>query len=587
MPIYNATKADASKVVSILRGQTDNVPLTFDEFIQTAFSDSSGNTDLKSTLTSIFVKIATHNPDGATEQSIESAIARALDYARWHGAWVVNTRYTTNQEVKNGSNYFRRLQSGISGSGDEPTQTSTTWLLLGGLDLEIAKFHEAVVSIEAKNTAQDQAIALAQNDVNGLELEIAGLEADIQNQIRAFASHQEIVVHELPDPTAALSPEYAYLSNLWKPEQGFAGNQAPIPYSPGEYWNTAGTANRAKFRFSSTTVDIDGTERTMRGFFQRAQRLQHHGLPIVSFGEALNNPVGGAVPGLYFGRDPGNPLGLAQSWQCWIKTVLARASAKPWNLPRSPESSQLIARVYHGSNHFDIPLSRTITRTVDGVEYTQLNCGSNPQPGAAWINALDLTDEAASTIEVEFRTSNGSTVLWLGDMTRAWTWVDPEDNPTAVARIDKIQRATMWQGALLASMTRSGAGNLDEAQWTVEAGLTGVAADNSGANTDGAWSKYLNLDCDEFGQGLNGSHGIVVVVERAGAIVSSVFLPWSTFAAPWDTQLEVFAGKWDTGGTGSNKVVFASTGVTGNNLHIRLSCTAADGDSTVRIYRNN
>ena len=610
MVAFARTRADASvsPFNASLRGN-NREPSWFAEDIHAEMATANGDNDLKSVLAAIFVKIAEHNSDGTTEASIESHIALALDYNLWKGAWIVNTRYTVGQEVKNGSNYYRRLQAGISGSGDEPTQTTTTWLQLSGLDLEIAEFHEAIVAHLARTTALEAALPGKANaaDLTALtgrvtaaegvnttqEAEIEkisddfdGLEIDIQNQIRAFASHQEIVVHELPDPTIDLAPEYAYLSNLWKPSQGFDGHKAPIPYSPGEYWNTSGTANRAKFRFSSTTVDIDGTVRTMRGFFQRAERLQHHGLPIVSFGEALNNPVGGAVAGIYFGRDPGNPLGLAQSWQCWVKTTLVRPSENPWNLPRAPESAQFIARVHYGTNqHFDLPFGRTITRTVDGVEYTQSNCGANPQPGAAWINALDLSSDAASTVEVEFRKADNSATLWLGNQAKAWTWVDPADNPTAVARIDKIQRATMWQGELLASLSRSGTGSLDEIGWSIEAGLTGITTD--AGTSDGSWSKYLYLDCDAFAQALTGSHGVVVVVERAGAIVGSVFIPWSMFSVDWANDHEFFAGKWDTGGAGDHKVMWASVGVNSNRFHLRLACSHADGDSTVRIYRNN
>ena len=587
MVAFTTSRSDSSKVnpfSSTLKGN-GREPAWFAQDIHAGVATAAGDNDLHSVLSAIFVKIAEHNSDGSTEASIESHIALALNYNLWKGDWIVNTRYALNEEVKNGSNYYRRRQAGISGSGDEPTQTSTTWLQLAGLDLEIAEYHEAVLAHLARTTVLEASSGEHESEITALQGELSGLETDIQNQIRAFASHQEIVVHELPDPTIDLAPEYAYLSNLWKPEQGFVGHQAPIPYSPGEYWNTAGTANRAKFRFSSTTVDIDGSERTMRGFFQRAERLQHHGLPIASFGEARNNPVGGACPGLYFGRDPGNPLGLAQSWVCWVKTTLAQASENPWNLPQAPEGSQFVARVYHGSTHFDIPLARTITRTVDGVEYTRCNSGANPQPGTAWINNLDLSDEDASTIEVEFRTVNAATVLWLGDQTRAWTWVDPEDNPTAVARIDKIQRATMWQGGLLASMSRSGTGSLDEAAWTLEAGITGLTTD--AGTSDGSWSRYIYFDCDEFTQALNGSHGVIVSVERAGAIVSSIFIPWSQFSVDWANDHEFYAGKWDTGGTGDNKVLWASVGVNSNRLHLRLACSHADGDSTVRVHRNN
>ena len=586
MTNFTFDRANADGLGSVYRAASARLPLFYDQDIATGQQTTGGDNDLKSVLAAFAARLAEHNSDGTTEASLESHIALALDYNRFKGEWVVNTRYAVGEEVKNGSLYFRRLRTGISGSGDEPTQTGATWLQLGALDLEIAEFHEAILAHLARTTVLEASSAEQESEITALQGELSGLETDIQNQIRAFASHQEIVVHELPDPTAALSPEYAYLSNLWKPTQGFVGHQAPIPYSPGEYWNTAGTANRAKFRMSSTAVDIGGTERTMRGFFQRAERLQHHGLPIASFGEALNNPVGGACPGLYFGRDPGNPLGLAQSWVCWVKTTLAQASENPWNLPQAPEGSQFIARVYHDSTHFDIPMARTITRTVDGVEYTRCNSGANPQPGTAWINNLDLTDEAASTVEVEFRTVNASTVLWLGDETRAWTWVTPEDNPTAVARIDKIQRASMWQGELLASISRSGAGTLDERPWTIEASVTGVTGETAGT-TAGTWSHYLYLDCDEFAQGLNGSNGILLVVDRAGAIVSSTFIPWSMFSTDWEDDHEFFAGKWDTGGTGDNKVVWMSAGVNANRFHLRVACSNADGDSTLRVYRNN
>ena len=54
MPNFNATASDLSKVLSIFRGQTDNVPVTTDDWIQTYKQTLDGNNDLKSVLQSIF-----------------------------------------------------------------------------------------------------------------------------------------------------------------------------------------------------------------------------------------------------------------------------------------------------------------------------------------------------------------------------------------------------------------------------------------------------------------------------------------------------------------------------------------------------
>ena len=500
---------------------------------------------------------------------------------------------TTFTATDNDTSHTRSV---LAGKGEQPA-TLSKWVQTGqttsGGDNDL---EEILTALFAKDTAQDASITAVETKnseqdtaIEAVSDEIDGVEQDIQNQIRAFASHQEVVVHELPDPTAALAPEYAYLSNLWTPTEGFDGHQGPVEYSPGEYWNTEGqTANRAMVKFSSATVDIDGTVRTMRGFMQRAPRLQHDGRSIENFGDVIHNPVGGACPALYFGHDPSSPIfnGRSPSWQAWVKTSLAKHQANPWNLPASRQSAQFLARIHHGNNqHVDVLLQMTVSRTVDGVEYTRCICPSNPQP-ATWINALDLTDDDAATVEIEFRSINPAATLWLGNQTKGWTWIDPEDNPTAVARIQKIQLASLWQGELLASLRRNGTGQLHNQDWTIETNATDVTrSNNSGSNT---WSHFLHFDCDEYAQSLDGSHGIVVVVERVGDIITSAFIPWTQFAAAFRDDYEVFAGKWITGGTSNNhKTLWASVGVHNGAFRLRVSCEEADSDSTVKIYRNN
>ena len=598
MTNFTATESDTSPISSVLRGATDNIPVTLAKWIQTAQTAGSDN-DLASVLAAYAVKLAEHNSadPSVTEGALQTDIAVALDHGRWAGTFNDNTTYAIHKEVKESSKYYRaKLQ--VNFGGGVPSTNTTGWVELTGFDKEVAQFHEFLSGLSTSIQTNVDAIATNVTSIAANATAIAALPTDddldefredIDAQIRGFASHQEVVVHELPDPTGALSPEYAYLSNKWTPEQGFSGHEGEVDYSHGEYRLTTGdTANRAKVQFGRTTVELSGSQQPMIGFMQRAARLEHHGNPIADFGTVFHNPAGGACPALYFGKDPGNVTFRAAqaSWIAWVKTSLARHAANPWNLPTTVEAAQFVARIYHDSTHFDILLQMTVTETVDGIDYTRCVSGQNPQPGRTWVNALDLTDEAASTVEIEFRTSNSSTVLWLGDETMGWTWVDPTDDPTAISRIDRIERATMAQGELLASMTKSGSGSLDDVHWTIET-VDGVTHGNSEGSGDGSWSKYLYFNCDEFAQALDGSHGILVVVERSSAVVSSVFVPWSQFATNWASDHEFFAGKWETGGTGDNKVVFASCGVNSNRLHLRLACAAADGTSTARIYRNN
>ena len=551
MTTFRATDDDTSHTYSVLAGKGEQ-PATLSKWVQTGQTTTGGDNDLEEVLSAI---IAENTSQGGLLSSL----------------------VTTNNALD--------------------TEVDAVQALVGEQGDAITALQEKDGRLDTKNTEQDTAISALQTkdleqdaDIDDNTDRINGVETDVQNQIRAFAAHQEIVVNELPDPTIALAPEYAYLSRLWRPTQGFVGHQGPVEYSPGEYEHTTGdTANRMKVKFGSTTVDIDGSNRTMIGFMQRAVRLQHDDRAINDFGEVLHNPAGGAVPAFYYGRDPSNPSGLAASWQCWIKTSFAQHATNPWNLPTTVQSSQFVARVHYngGANHVDIPMQMTITRTVDGIDYTRCNAGANPQPGHAWVSALDLTDADDSTVEIEFRSSGGDT-LWLGGTTQGWTWIDPSNNPTAVARIDRIQRASMWQGPLLASLSRSGTGSLDEQSWTIPAGATDVTT--SADTSDGSWSRYLYFGCDTYAQALSGSNGIIVAVERGGTITSSVFIPWTLFSVDWANDHEFFAGKWENTGAGDtsdNKVLWASCGVNANRLHLRLACSHADGSSTVRVYRNN
>ena len=414
--------------------------------------------------------------------------------------------------------------------------------------------------------------------------EIESLE-DTIGQLRAFAHHQELVASELPDPTGSVAPEFVYLTNIWRPLQGFSGKQGLIPYSVGEYQRTEGdTANRAKLRLSSTVVEIGDTNHTMRGFLQRANRLGHGNSLIRDFGEALHNPVGGAMPGLYWGNDPSNPINNRASWQLWIKKALAQGGQDPWNLSVQRQAAQFLARIYHDNTHTDVLFQRTIDRTVDGIDYIRCICPSNPQPGQAWIEALNFNDADASTVEVEFRTNNGNTILWLGDDPKGWTWVDPTDNPTAVARINRLQLASKWEGNRIASISRSGPGRLESLPWVLESGVDGVTQTNSSSRT---WSDFLHLDMDEFAQLDEGSDGLIIAVERGGGFVTKIFLPWSQFARAGHADYEVFAGKWVQGTKTNQKSVWAAVGCNNGDFRLRVSCEQADADSVVRVYRNN
>ena len=417
--------------------------------------------------------------------------------------------------------------------------------------------------------------------------EIESLE-DTINQLRAFASHQELVASTLPDPTGSLAPEYVYLTDTWRPLQGPAGSQGLIPYSPGEYQRTEGdTANRGKFQFSSTVVEIGDTNYTMRGFLQRAARLGHGNSLIRDFGKAIHNPVGGAMPGLYWGNDPSNPINNRASWQLWIKKSLAQGGQDPWNLPVQSQAAQFLARIYHGSTHTDVLFRRTTDKTVDGIDYIRCICPSNPQPGQAWIEALNFNDAGASTVEVEFRTNNGNTILWLGGDPKDWTWVDPTDNPTAVARINRLQLASKWEGDRIASLSRTGPGTLASHAWVQEPGVDGLSQSNSSTDGGRTWSDFLHLDMDEFAQLDEGSDGLIIAVERGGGFVTKVFLPWTQFARAGHADYEVFAGKWVKGTKTNQKSVWASVGCNNGDFRLRVSCQQADADSVVRIYRNN
>ena len=447
------------------------------------------------------------------------------------------------------------------------------------------------IKVSVYRATPETALNSIHAEIRDLQNQIDDAEKDTDAKLRAFASHREAVVDALPDPTVVTAPEYAYLSRLWSDHEGDDGFEGVIHYSIGEYRKTVGdTADRMKVEFGSGTASVNGTERTFKGFYQRSGRLAHSGVTVGDFGTALHNPVGGAVPAFFFGHDPGNPLyqGASPSWVAWIKNDLANLGLNPWDLSTNQEAAQFYARIHYGTNqHIDVPLQVSITREVDGVVYHRAVCPSNPQPGTTWINALDTANEAARTVEIEFRTDDGARDrgLYLGGTVEGWTWVDPSEDPTAVARLDRMERAGLTQGALLAQLSTTG-GNLDEAHWTVETAAAAAGVTTAATSSDGAWSRYLYLDCDAYAQGLSGSHGIIVVVLRSGAVVSSVFVPFCMFSTTWAADHEFFVGKWASGG-GNGKVVWASCGVDSNRFHIRVACSSTDASSQVRIYRNN
>ncbi len=431
------------------------------------------------------------------------------------------------------------------------------------------------------------------------DVDIDALRTEVERMIASFASHQEQVVSELPDPTAPESPGFAYLARKWEPTQGADGHQGELGYSVGEYEKTTGTANRAKVRMSKQSF----AGQTIWGFAQRGARLVTVGNRAVpDLGECLHNPLGGAMPALYM--VPFNlTAGTHEFWTCWVKTDLVLGQ-NPWDVPAPTAQNNVhrfLVRVYYKQGNstlnFEIPMSigahGDTHRIIDGVSYTAMFSGENVQnqPGEGWIKGLDINDIDAATVEVEFYHSINSVrtgPLWLGGTAEGWTWRDPDEVPNTSARLLRVERASMVPGELLASITgTSGGANLDERPWTVQAGATGVTHENGGANTEGSWSKYLKLDCDHFAQSVaDGSNGIIIESVRSGVILSTVFVPWSMFNTNWSADHEFFAGKTNTGKNNA-ATLYASCGVNNGDFHLRLAGGNATDALRVNIYRNN
>ena len=425
------------------------------------------------------------------------------------------------------------------------------------------------------------------------------LRTEVERMIESFASHQEQVVSELPDPTHAEAPGFAYLARKWEPTQGADGHQGTLGYSVGEYEKTTGTVNRAKVRMSKQAF----AGQTIWGFAQRGDRLVTVGdRAVPDLGECIHNPLGGAMPALYM--VPFNlSAGTHEFWTCWVKTDLALGGG-PWDVPAPTGQNNVhrfLVRVYYKQGNstlnFEIPMSigghGDTRRIIDGVSYTAMFSGENVQnqPGEGWIKGLDINDIDASTVEVEFYHSiNGVRTgpLWLGGEEEAWTWRDPDEVPGTNARISRVERGSMVRGELLASIRGpSGGPNLDERPWTVAGGVTGVSHENSGGNSEGSWSKYLKLDCDHFAQSVaDGSNGIIIESVRSGVILSTVFVPWSMFNTNWSADHEFFAGKTNTGKSNA-ATLYASCGVNNGDFHLRLAGGNATDALTVNIYRNN
>jgi len=203
-------------------------------------------------------------------------------------------------------------------------------------------------------------------------------------------------------------------------------------------------------------------------------------------------------------------------------------------------------------------------------------------PNVDWLRGLDYTDPAALLVDVEFRTFNNQSVLWLGGTAQGWTWLDPDDIPQGDARIQRIADHTIDKGDLLASMS-GGSNNLNGRGWTLNGTPRGAAASNDSGGQN-YYSKYLDLDMAEYLQaGRDGSSGWIIEAERGGQVLTSVFLP---FHAASGTTSYHLVGVWRTDGSiNSNRHIQATVAATNGKVRLAIGCNETDTGTTVKVYR--
>jgi len=444
----------------------------------------------------------------------------------------------------------------------------------------------------------DAEISANKGRIETLAEKEAQLQHELDTRLAAFAKHQEEILDELPDPNDAGSPEFVYIPKLWTPSQGPSGRKRNIPYEAAEYQLTTGTANRAKLRMGQVAVppySFGGATRSsdkVQGFFSRANRLpQRRPFPSVDVGESLHNPLGGAIAAVYatpVGQFRGDDR-VGDEIFLWIK----RHVWNTWNTGDDIGTHVLRMIDADGGNHdylmdrANYPGYQEQEIIIGGVTYVERYASREvPQgwsaPNVDWLRNLDYTDPDATIVEIEFRTYNNASVLWLGGSAKGWTWLDPDKIPIGDARIQTIANHTVNKGDLIASLTK-GSNNLVNQSWSLNGTPRGVTATEIGGG-ENYFSRYLDFEMGEFLQvSRDGSSGLVIEVERGGNVITSSYVPFTE--AKGDTNWHN-VGIWRVDGTlVNNQHIQAKFISDSGKIRFAIGCNQTDNDSTIKVYR--
>jgi len=424
------------------------------------------------------------------------------------------------------------------------------------------------------------------------------LQHELDTKLAAFAKHQESIMDTLPDPSSAGVPEFVYIPKLWTPSQGPNDRKRTIAYEAAEYQLTTGKVNKATLRMGRADIpayNFNGNNRAadkLHGFISRRNRLpQRRPFELQDIGESLHNPVGGAIVAVYstpVGQFRGNDQ-VGDEIFLWLK----RDVWNTWNTGDNIGTHILRMTDADGGTHdylmdrANYPGNLEQAIEIGGVTYFERYSSREvPQgqsaPNIDWLKNLDYSDPDKLIVDVEFRTYNNQSILWLGGSAKGWTWLDPDKIPVGDARIQTIADHTINKGDLIASMTQ-GSNNLRDQSWT----LNGTPRGIEGSSTSGGsnyFSHYLDFSLAEFLQASrDGSSGIIIEVERGSKVITSTFLPFSE--ARGDTNFHL-VGIWRTDGSlVNNQHIQGEFRANGGFIRFAIGCNQTDGDSTVKVYR--
>ena len=132
MTNFNRQESQATQAAEMLVGPNSRSPLTFTSQIQ--HSESTGLENDLDTWLRLLV---------TTDRENREEVQALAETGRWKGTYKNNTAYSVNDEVKRNSDYLRRHTAGNSGGSYNANQ----WVILAGLELAAAKFHEAFANV--------------------------------------------------------------------------------------------------------------------------------------------------------------------------------------------------------------------------------------------------------------------------------------------------------------------------------------------------------------------------------------------------------------------------------------------------------